>query len=146
MRIRWHGQSAFQIEGETSVFIDPFGDMGERMGWRGLVFEYPPITDVTADLLLVTHEHMDHNAVEVIGGEPAVLRSTAGTHGSPAGAVVGIPSEHDAVAGTQRGPNTVYCFRLDGLRFCHFGAFGQSALRPERREAIGAGDLAVLPG
>jgi L-ascorbate metabolism protein UlaG (beta-lactamase superfamily) len=145
MRIRWHGQSAFQITGETTVFIDPFGDVSEQMSSRGIVFGYPLIEGVTADLLLVTHEHLDHNGVEVVGGEPVTLRARAGTHESPAGDVVGVASEHDAVAGTQRGPNTIFCFTLDGLRFCHFGDFGQSALRPEQRDAIGEVDVLFLP-
>jgi L-ascorbate metabolism protein UlaG (beta-lactamase superfamily) len=145
MRIRWHGQSAFEITGDTTVFIDPFGAVGEQMSSRGIVFDYPPIEGATADLLLVTHEHLDHNGVEVVGGEPVTLRAKAGTHESPAGEVVGVASEHDAVAGTQRGPNTIFCFTLDGLRFCHFGDFGQSALRPEQREAIGEVDVLFLP-
>src|SRR5579862_2388379 len=117
MRIRWHGQSAFEITGDTTVFIDPFGAVGEQMSARGIVFDYPQIEGATADLLLVTHEHLDHNGVEVVGGEPVTLRATAGTHESPAGDVVGVASEHDAVAGTQRGPNTIFCFTLGGLRF-----------------------------
>ena len=108
MRIRWYGQSAFLISGaETSVFIDPFGDMNAWVGSRGLQFDYPPIAGVTADLLLVTHEHRDHNAVEAIDGSPVVLRSTAGTHDSPIGTVIAIASEHDALGGTQRGANTI---------------------------------------
>ena len=145
MRIRWHGQSAFQITGETTVFIDPFGDVSDQMSSRGIVFGYPLIEGATADLLLVTHEHLDHNGVEVVDGEPVTLRAKAGTHESPAGAVVGVASEHDAVAGTQRGPNTIFCFTVDGLRFCHFGDFWQSALRPEQRDAIGEVDVLFLP-
>jgi len=84
MRIRWYGQSAFLISGEHAVFIDPFGAM-EGLAERGIQFDYPPIEDVQADLLLVTHEHGDHNAVEVVGGSPQILRATAGTFDSPAG-------------------------------------------------------------
>jgi L-ascorbate metabolism protein UlaG (beta-lactamase superfamily) len=146
MRIRWYGQSAFLISGnELKVFVDPFGDMGPWLASRGLEFSYPPIAGVTADLLLVTHEHRDHNAVEVIEGEPVVLRSTAGTLASPVGEVVAVASEHDDVAGTTRGPNTIFCFTLDGMRISHFGDFGQSALRPEQREAIGEVDVLLLP-
>ena len=80
MRIQWYGQSAFALSGaDQSVFIDPFGDMSPMAG-RGIQFDYPPIEGVEADLLLVTHEHLDHNGVEAIGGEPQVLRSTAGRH------------------------------------------------------------------
>jgi L-ascorbate metabolism protein UlaG (beta-lactamase superfamily) len=145
MKIRWYGQSAFALEGEKTVAVDPFGPMGELAAARGLVFDYPPIEGLEADLLLVTHEHMDHNNVEAVGGSPVVLRSTAGTHESPIGAVVGVASEHDDIAGTQRGPNTIFVFTLDGTRVAHLGDFGQSALRPEQIAAIGEVDVLFVP-
>jgi L-ascorbate metabolism protein UlaG (beta-lactamase superfamily) len=144
MRIQWHGQSAFQIDGDRSVFIDPFGNM-EGLAQRGLEFNYPPIKDVEAELLLVTHEHADHNGVDAIGGSPQTVRSTAGTFESPFGEIVAIASEHDDVAGTLRGPNTIFCLSYGGLRVCHFGDFGQAALRPEQRRAIGEVDVLFLP-
>jgi L-ascorbate metabolism protein UlaG (beta-lactamase superfamily) len=145
MRVEWHGQSAFILTGsEATVFIDPFGDMSS-VAERGMRFEYPPIEADGVDLLLVTHEHRDHNAVAVIGGEPAVLRSTAGRLESPIGDVLAIASEHDEVAGTERGPNTIFVFELDGLRVAHFGDFGQRELREEQAAAIGAVDLLFLP-
>ncbi len=145
MRVEWYGQSAFRLEADGKVVvIDPFGDLS-GMAARGMQFEYPAIDGVEADLLLVTHEHGDHNGVEVIGGEPHVLRSTAGTHESPLGEVVGIASEHDPVAGTQRGPNTIFVFDLGGVRVAHLGDFGQTALRDEQAEAIGQADLLFLP-
>jgi L-ascorbate metabolism protein UlaG (beta-lactamase superfamily) len=142
MRIRWYGQSAFLLSGEEHrVFIDPFGDMtsAASLGWN-----YPPIVGAEADLLLVTHDHGDHNAVGVIGGDPVVL-AKAGKHESPVGEVIGIASEHDGVAGTQRGSNTIFRFALDGARFAHLGDFGQPALRPEQRGALGEVDVLLLP-
>src|SRR5579862_3570713 len=112
---------------------------------HGIQFEYPPIEGVTADLLLVTHEHGDHNAVEVIGGSPKVLRATAGRLQSPIGEVVAVASEHDQAAGTERGPNTIFVFELDGVRTAHFGDFGQAALRDEQAAAIGSVDLLFVP-
>jgi L-ascorbate metabolism protein UlaG (beta-lactamase superfamily) len=144
MRIQWYGQSAFLIDAERTVFIDPFGAM-EGLTERGMQFDYPPVENVQADLLLVTHEHADHNVVEAIGGSPQIIRSTAGTFESPVGEVVAVASEHDEVAGTQRGPNTIFCFTLGGLRLCHFGDFGQSQLRPEQQRAIGEVDVLFLP-
>jgi L-ascorbate metabolism protein UlaG (beta-lactamase superfamily) len=146
MRVEWHGQAAFTLQGDDGkVFIDPFGDMTPMTEGRDLRFEYPPIDADDVDLLLVTHEHLDHNGVEAIGGDPATLRATAGTHESPIGEVVGVASEHDESAGTERGPNTIFVFELDGVRVAHFGDFGQAALRPEQREAIGDVDLALVP-
>ena len=144
-QLLWFGQSAFLLDGSKKVFIDPFGDASEALAARGMRFDYPKLEGVDADVLLVTHEHMDHNAVEVIGGEPHTIRSLAGTHSSPIGEIVGVSSEHDAVAGTRRGHNTIFCFTLDGTRFCHFGDFGQSALRPEQLEAIGTVDVLFMP-
>ncbi len=144
MEIEWYGQSAFRVTGdEHTVFIDPFGDLS-AMATRGMTWEYPAIAGVSADLLIVTHEHRDHNGVEVIGGSPLTLRSTAGRHESPVGDVVAVASEHDDVAGTERGPNTIFLFTLDGTRVCHFGDYGQAALRPEQRAAIGDVDLLFL--
>jgi L-ascorbate metabolism protein UlaG (beta-lactamase superfamily) len=145
MRVEWHGQSAFTLSGEEgTVVIDPFGDVSS-LRERGIQWDYPPIEVAAADLVLVTHEHRDHNGVEVVPGEPAILRAQAGRHDSPFGEVVGVASEHDEVAGTERGPNTIFVFSFDGLRVAHFGDFGQARLRPEQRQAIGAVDLLLIP-
>jgi L-ascorbate metabolism protein UlaG (beta-lactamase superfamily) len=145
MHVKWHGQSAFALaSAEAKVFIDPFADMS-ALGERGMKFEYPAIDADGVDLVLVTHEHLDHNGVEAIGGSPTVLRSTAGRLESPVGEVVAIASEHDEEAGTQRGPNTIFTFTLDSVRVAHFGDFGQLGLRPEQAAAIGEVDLVFLP-
>jgi L-ascorbate metabolism protein UlaG (beta-lactamase superfamily) len=144
MQLRWFGQSAFELSGSQTVVVDPFAAM-DGLAARGLEFRYPPIAGVGADLVLVTHEHQDHNAVDVVEGDPLVLRSTAGRLESALGEVVAIASEHDSAAGTERGPNTIFCFTLDGVRFCHLGDFGQPALRPEQRAAIGTVDVLFVP-
>jgi len=146
MQIQWFGQSAFRLAaGDTTVFIDPLGDVAALAARGGLKLEYPPIEGVSADLLLVTHEHGDHNGVDRIDGDPVVLRSTAGRLDSPIGEIVAIASEHDDEAGTSRGPNTIFVFELDGVRVAHFGDFGQRALRDEQADAIGEVDLVFVP-
>jgi L-ascorbate metabolism protein UlaG (beta-lactamase superfamily) len=145
MRVEWFGQSAFSLaDGDSKAFIDPFAEMS-GLADRGMRFDYPQIEVEGVDLLLVTHEHRDHNGVAAVTGDPALLRSTAGKLESPLGEVVAIASEHDEVAGTERGPNTIFVFTLDGLRVAHFGDFGQSALRPEQAAAIGEVDLLFIP-
>jgi L-ascorbate metabolism protein UlaG (beta-lactamase superfamily) len=142
MRLRWFGQSAFLLEGsEHRVLIDPFGDLG-AMGRR---WDYPPVADVACDLLVITHEHRDHNHAEAAAGDPFVVRSQAGTFATPVGEVVSVASEHDETAGTQRGANTLVSFELDGLRAAHLGDLGQAALRPEQIAALGPIDLLFVP-
>jgi L-ascorbate metabolism protein UlaG (beta-lactamase superfamily) len=145
MQVDWYGQAAFRLaDGDTTIFVDPFGDMAMARE-RGLRWDYPPIEGVSADVLLVTHEHRDHNAVEAIGGSPAVLRSTAGRLASPIGEVLAVASEHDDAAGTERGPNTIFAFTFGGLRVAHLGDLGQRALRPEQARALGTVDLLFVP-
>lgn len=145
MRVAWYGQSAFRLQTDgASVFIDPFGDVSGLTS-RGIQWEYPAIENVAADLVLVTHEHTDHNGIEAVQGSPQVLRSTAGRLPSAVGEVLAIAAEHDASAGTERGPNTIFVFALDGLRVAHFGDFGQSALREEQAAAIGQVEMVFMP-
>src|SRR5262245_20349710 len=99
MRVRWYGHSAFALVGTATVFVDP-SDAAELERGRG--FAYPPIEGVEADVVLVTHDHTDHNGVGAIGGSPQVVRA-AGRTKTPIGEVTGIASEHDAAAGSELG-------------------------------------------
>ena len=145
MQVEWYGQSAFRLsDGATTVFIDPFDDL-TALAERGLRWYYPAIEGVEADLVLVTHEHLDHNGVGAIAGEPVTLRSTAGRLESPIGEVLAVASEHDDAAGTERGPNTLFAFTLGGRRVAHLGDLGQSDLREEQAQALGDVDLLFVP-
>ena len=83
MQVEWYGQSAFRL----STAEQDGGDRPVRATcrrWRRVAGCSSTIRRSRAsrrDLLLVTHEHIDHNGVEAIGGDPAILRSTAGTPG-----------------------------------------------------------------
>jgi L-ascorbate metabolism protein UlaG (beta-lactamase superfamily) len=146
MQIEWFGQSTFRLATDSAtVVVDPLGDVAALAARGGLKLAYPLIEGVRADLVLVTHEHRDHNGVDRIDGDPVVLRSTAGRFDSPIGEVVAIASEHDDEAGTTRGPNTIYAFALDGVRVTHLGDLGQRALRDEQVAAIGDVDLLFVP-
>ncbi len=57
MLIKWYGHAAFRITTAqgVNIIIDPY----ESGGFGGAV-SYGPITD-PADIVLVSHEHADHN-------------------------------------------------------------------------------------
>ena len=89
MRIRWYGQAAFLLTGRAAGLHRPLPRRRASRA-REEALRLPPIAGVEADVLLVTHEHGDHNAVEAVGGSPHVVRSTAGTFETPIGEVVAV--------------------------------------------------------
>jgi L-ascorbate metabolism protein UlaG (beta-lactamase superfamily) len=146
MKITWLGHACFLVEDArgTRVLTDPFDVDPAAFAGRGLKFAYPSVAGVRADLVLVSHEHFDHNAVGAVSGSPTVIRD-AGDYlaaGIPVRAVAG---EHDPEGGALRGANLLLRWEMDGLSLCHFGDFGQKALRPEQVEALGKVDILFLP-
>jgi L-ascorbate metabolism protein UlaG (beta-lactamase superfamily) len=146
--ITWFGQAFFQLAAsEGTVVIDPFDNT---------FFDYPIPKELNADVLLVTHEHNDHNNVGIVGGKPLVVRSEKGggefvritkSQVDPAPGsikVVGTAAYHDEQNGRQRGRNTIYSFELDGIRFCHVGDLGH-LLSKEQAASIGAVDVLFVP-
>lgn len=114
MRIRWHGHACFEIDGSVRVVTDPHD--GNSLG-------IPP-PDVTADLVLVSHDHFDHNCAKLVS-LPNTAVFTAPIMTVERGVrVEGIPADHDAEGGTKRGKITMFRFELDGTSFCHLGDLG----------------------
>jgi L-ascorbate metabolism protein UlaG (beta-lactamase superfamily) len=115
-RLHFYGQSAFQLVGDDgmSIVIDPYTTT-ERI-------RYQDDFDA-ADLVMVTHEHGDHNNVEAVPGSHEIVRGP-GDHSAAGIDIRGIASFHDKQQGAQRGPNTIFIFDFDGLRFAHFGDQG----------------------
>ena len=119
IRVRWYGQAFFSLTDESGrrLVVDPFDQT---------FFDYPLPHGLTADAVLVTHEHADHNNVGLVAGEPRVLRSAQGIGDHDLGfcQVRGIPAFHDEVKGKQRGANTVYRIAMGGLVLVHLGDHG----------------------
>jgi L-ascorbate metabolism protein UlaG (beta-lactamase superfamily) len=135
MRVYWLGHSCFHLRSEsgTSLLIDPFHE--EEVGY--------PLPQVEADLVLISHDHGDHNNFPQVPGRKAVIRGT-GRHTALGIEVRGIASYHDREGGLKRGENTIFCFSLDGVRICHLGDLG-IPLRRDQIEAIGEVGLLFLP-
>lgn len=133
MEIAYFGQSSFKLKGKTAtVVIDPYS---EKVG------KFP--RDVEADLVTVSHDHYDHNAVEKVGG-PRFVVNGPGEYETAGVSVIGIHTWHDDKKGSERGPNTVYVIEIDGLRVCHLGDLGHK-LGQEVVEEIGSVDIVMVP-
>ena len=134
MTITWYGQSCFRIETkEGSILIDPFSkDIGLRP---------PKIKD---DLVLISHEHSDHNNLDGLNDEAFVIRGP-GEYERKGIHVQGILSYHDKTNGTERGLNTMYVIKAEDMTLCHLGDIGQEELTDVQVEAIGDVDALMIP-
>ncbi len=137
MKLKWLGHAAFLITSEEGVKIitDPF-----EPGTFGV--DYGKIEDA-ADIVVVSHEHPDHNYVKGVPGSPQVVRG-AGRHQLKGIEFMGIASYHDDSGGKKRGPNNIFCFTVDGIRLCHLGDLGHQ-LSDKQIAAIGKVDVLITP-
>ena len=107
MNITWIGHSCFQIEsGGYTVITDPYED--------GYVPGLKPLRE-TADMVLCSHEHGDHNArklVKIRKGQACPFT------------VEKLETWHDEAKGAKRGPNTIHILDDGHVRLAHLGDLG----------------------
>jgi len=122
--IIWHGHSCFEINTAAAVIIlDPYQEVP---GYRPLKLE--------ADLLLVSHEHDDHNA-----------RSRVKLSGREADADVEIiDTFHDPEQGSLRGKNKIHIVTVAGKRIAHCGDLGH-ALAADQLARLQKLDVLLIP-
>ncbi len=138
-KINWAGQSCFQISVSNSrdhiadIVIDPFD---ESIGLK--------VPNFSADILLVTHSHYDHNNVKAIKGDPFLIDGP-GEYEVKEVFIKGVSSFHDDSEGKERGRNIIYTISAEGLVFCHLGDLGQKQLTDEQLEKIGNIDILMIP-
>ena len=138
-KIYWAGQSCFKIEVSNSrdhsadIVIDPYD---ESTGLK--------LPNLSADIVLVTHDHHDHNNVKGVKGTPFVIQGP-GEYEVKEVFINGIPSFHDDKDGKERGQNTIYVIEVEDMRFCHLGDLGQKQLTDEQLEKIDAVDVLMIP-
>ena len=138
MQIIWHGHSFFQIliprkETSVKIAIEPYD---EQIGLK------PP--SLEADILLITHNHHDHNNIKAIKGTPFLI-SGPGEYEIKGVFIQGIFSFHDNAQGKERGENTIYTLESEGIKVCHLGDLGQKELTDEQLEKIGNVDILMIP-
>ena len=137
MKIKWNGHASFTItSSEGAVFItDPYDPSG-----YGGVLTYDQVKD-SADAVLVSHDHADHNFVEGLPGSPKVVKGSDQVGNVQ---INGIPTYHDESNGSERGDNTIFSFPIDEINICFTGDLGHQ-LSSEQVDAIGPVDLLLMP-
>lgn len=134
MKLKWHGHSCFSyaFDDGTVIVSDPFdGSVGY------------PLCEVRADAALLSHGHYDHNYVQSLQGDPAVIADSAARCVGGV-RVRGIDCFHDACQGAQRGKNILFVIEGDGLRIAHMGDLGHIPT-PQQCDALQNLDVMLLP-
>jgi len=148
VKLRWYGQSFFQLEtaNRFRIVFDPHAIPN---------FGRAP---VRADFVLISHPHNDHDQLgaleskvkegDVYRGvvEPKPGRQEWKTVDEKRGQIRfrNLGTYHDAVNGAQRGKNSIWIVEVDGLLFCHLGDLGHE-LSDAQVKAIGKVDVLMVP-
>jgi len=133
MKIVWHGHACFEINGSSTLVVDPHD--GKSIGIK------PPV--VRADVVLVSHDHFDHNCARIIKGDFTKI-SIEGEREVNGIVVNGVKAYHDDVKGEKRGSILMYRFEMDGVSFCHCGDLGHT-LSIDQVEALTPVDVLFVP-
>lgn len=139
MDIRWAGQACFQLKiGKNknkalSLVIDPFSS---KIGLK--------MPSLQADILLVSHNHYDHNNISAVSGNPFVV-SEPGQYEVKEIFIEGIPAFHDSEKGSERGEIIMFKIAAEGINIGHLSDLGQKYLTEEQLGKIGNIDILMVP-
>ncbi len=134
MDITYLGHSSFKIRTKTATIVtDPFSP--EMVG-----FKFPK---TQADIVIVSHQHKDHNYLEGIENEPLVI-SLPGEYETKGISLFGFESAHGGKTEEEKVPNTIFLIEADGLSLCHLGDLGEIPPAKIMEEIIGV-DILMVP-
>ncbi|MCH8062210.1 MAG: MBL fold metallo-hydrolase [Chloroflexi bacterium] len=136
--LSYYGHCAFLWTSPAGVrvLIDPFGNSDQS---RWFLDAFPPLE---ADVVLVTHDHFDHNADHVVPGKPTLIRGP-GRFQPKDVEITGVLDLHSGRSGLRGMTNTIFVVELEGIRYAHIGDNRHDAPDAVRR-AIGRVDVLML--
>ena len=139
MKVKFLAHASFLIttNNGTKIITDPY-----KAGCFNNTLGYKPINE-SADIVLISHDHDDHNCVSEVTGQPKIIKEV-GSKAVKDVKISGIGSYHDTQKGTQRGNNIIFVIEADGLRIVHLGDLGHG-LSKEEYEKIGNVDVLLVP-
>ena len=134
LEIRWHGHSCFEISNEHTLVTDPHD--GKSIGI--------PTPMITADVVLVSHDHYDHNSTKTVATNQTTIITDKRKRTIHEITLKGISTFHDTCQGKKRGENTVFIFTIEDITFCHLGDLGHM-LNEKQIESLGKVDILFIP-
>ena len=140
--LRYYGHSAFLLTTPlgTRILIDPFGNPPVEEGLRWFLREFPL---VEVDMVLISHPHFDHDAVERALGDPTVIR-TSGEFKGEGFTIMAIPDKHAREYGRSFNHlNLIFVADVAEVRFCHLGD-NRAELPVDVRSKLGVVDVLMV--
>jgi len=136
VELEWCGHAYFILKsGDKTLAIDPHDGGSINIS----------TCRIRADYILVTHNHFDHNAVEVASGPGTkVIKWKTGKHALPPYQVEGRKLYHDKSKGRLRGEITAYKIMVEDLTIIHLGDLGHT-LQGEDLEWVKEADILMIP-
>ncbi|MBI5787049.1 MAG: MBL fold metallo-hydrolase [Candidatus Niyogibacteria bacterium] len=138
MVITYYGLSCFKIS--SGEFVLAFDPPSKKSSFKSPRFR--------AEVVLVSHDHDDHNGYDMISGkenEEPLKVNGPGEYETKGVFIRGFDSFHDSVSGKKHGRNSIYTVELEDMKLCHFGDFGEKELSAQTLESIGQIDVLFLP-
>jgi L-ascorbate metabolism protein UlaG (beta-lactamase superfamily) len=135
LQIRWHGHACWEITNDITLVTDPHD--GKSIG-------IPAPSGVAGDIILVSHDHYDHNSVKSVEKEGSKVVTDGRKRNLLDVDIRGVDTYHDEDKGAKRGENIIYKFEMDGIKFCHLGDLGHE-IDDETVEKIGEVDILFVP-
>jgi len=134
VRVSWLGHAMFLLEDGMGhrLVTDPYNDY---VGY--------PLPDVEAGIVLVSHDHADHSNVDLVKGDPLIVRDPS-PRDIDGIKIAGFPTYHDAKGGAERGPNIAYRWEMQGLNFVHLGDLGHP-LDDGAAQGLAGADVLFIP-
>ncbi|HNT35407.1 MAG TPA: MBL fold metallo-hydrolase [bacterium] len=139
MKLQWLGHSCFLIESSEGVRVitDPY-----KAGAFGGALSLGKIHD-RADVVTVSHEHDDHNAVGQVPGNPLIMRASGSAKGVDFHV---LDVFHDTTQGSERGRNRIFQFAIDGIGIVHYGDLGHDLSASQTAHLRGwSADVLLIP-
>jgi L-ascorbate metabolism protein UlaG (beta-lactamase superfamily) len=103
-----------------------------------------PTPSVAGDIILVSHDHFDHNSTKTVEKEDSKVIKDDRKRSISNIEIRGVETFHDDARGAKRGKNIMYKFTMEGINFCHMGDLGHE-LDDETVQKIGDVDILFIP-
>ncbi|BAL80683.1 MBL fold metallo-hydrolase [Caldisericum exile] len=134
MKIRYYGHSSFLIETNgIKILTDPYDP---SMGY--------PVKFPEVDVITVSHEHFDHNAIKYVPKYKTVLRGRVNEEINGA-KFESIKAYHDTKNGLERGVIHLFKITSEGISIIHFGDLGDKRFDEAQKEFIKGIHIFLIP-